>query len=58
MEDVAIITALNHSGSFGKNFVEFKGKSKNFIHQPRSVPIGKRCALTGHSFTQYGPSGW
>ena len=26
MEDLAVITALNHSGSFGTNFVKFKGK--------------------------------
>ena len=41
-EDLAVITALNHSGSFGKNFVKFKGK-KIVIHQPnlrRSV-LGK-----------------
>ena len=24
MEDLAVFTALNHSGSFGKNFVKFK----------------------------------
>ena len=29
MEDLAVITALYHSGSFGKNFVNFK---KNVIH--------------------------
>ena len=47
-----IITALNHLGSFGKNFVEFKGKNENVIHQPRSVHIEKNCALRGHSFSQ------
>ena len=26
MEDIAFITALNHSGSFGENFVMFKEK--------------------------------
>ena len=26
MEDLAVITALNHSGSFGKNFVKLKEK--------------------------------
>ena len=26
MEDLAVFTALNHSGSFGKNFVKFKNK--------------------------------
>ena len=24
MKDLAVFTALNHSGSFGKNFVKFK----------------------------------
>ena len=42
MEDLAVFTALNHSGSFGKNFVKFKKKNKNVIHQPRSVRIGKK----------------
>ena len=40
MEDLTIITALNHSGSFGKNFVKFKENDKNVIHQPRAVRIG------------------
>ena len=26
MEDLAVLTALNHSGSFGKNFVNFQKK--------------------------------
>ena len=26
MEDLAVFTALNHSGSFGKNFVKLKKK--------------------------------
>ena len=39
-------------------------KNKNVIHQPRSVCVGKNCALCleyqdlGHSFSQYGPPGW
>ena len=41
MEDLAVFTALNRSGSFGKNFVKFKKINKNVIHQPRSVRIGK-----------------
>ena len=45
MEDLAVITPLNHLGSFGKNFVKFKGKSKNVIHQPGLVCIRKNCAL-------------
>ena len=47
MKDLEVVTALNHSSSFGKDFVKFKGKNKNFIHQPRSVRIGKKCAR-GH----------
>ena len=37
MKDLEIVTAVNHSSSFGKDFIKFKGKNKNFIHQPRSV---------------------
>ena len=28
MEDLAVITALNHFGSFRKNFIKFKEKNK------------------------------
>ena len=45
MEDLAAITTLHHSGSFGKNFVKFMEKTKNVIYQPGSVRIGKNCAL-------------
>ena len=31
MEDLAVFTALNHSGSFGKNFVKLK---KNVCYLP------------------------
>ena len=34
MEDLAVFTALNHSGSFGKNFVKFQ-KNKYFIYRLR-----------------------
>lgn len=44
MKDLEVVTALNHSSSFGKDFVKFKGKNKNFIHQPRSVRMRKKCA--------------
>ena len=44
MEDLEIVTAVNHSSSFGKDFIKFKGKNKNIIHQPRSVRIEKKCA--------------
>ena len=43
MEDLAVITALTHYGSFGKHFVE--RRKKTVTHQPRSVRIGKNCAL-------------
>ena len=39
MEDFAVFTALNHSGSFGMNFVKFK----------------KHFQDLGHSFSSYGP---
>ena len=45
MEDLAVITGPNHSVSFRKNFVKFKRKNKNIIHHPRSVRIGKNCAV-------------
>ena len=44
MENLAVITALYHSGSFRNHLLGFK-KNKNVIHQPRSVRIGKNCAL-------------
>ena len=31
MEDIAFITALNHSGSFGENFVMFKEKKGKML---------------------------
>ena len=30
MKDLAVFTALNHSGSFGKNFVKLKKKKMLF----------------------------
>ena len=42
MEDLAAFTALNHLGSFGKNFVKFK-KNKNVIHRLRVGPYGENC---------------
>ena len=50
MGDLALITALNHSGFFGKNFVKFKGKKlKTALDGTQDL---------GHSFSQYGPPGW
>ena len=37
MEDLAALTALNHSGSFGKNFVKFQ-KNKYVIYRLRVGP--------------------
>ena len=46
MEDLALITALNHSVSFCKHFCKFpEKKNKNVIHQLRSVRIRKYSAL-------------
>ena len=39
MEDLAVFTALNHSGSFGKNFVKFK---KIYIYRLRVGPYGEK----------------
>ena len=40
-EDLAVNKTLNHSGSFGKNFVKFEEKDKNIIHQPKvSTALG------------------
>ena len=36
MEDLAVFTALNHSGSFGKNFGTFK--KKYVIYRQRVGP--------------------
>ena len=41
MEDLAVFTALNHSGSFGKNFVKFK-KNKYVIYRLRIGPYGEK----------------
>ena len=32
MEDLAVVTALNHSGSFRKNFLKLKKKKKIYIY--------------------------
>ena len=54
MEDPAVITALNHSGCFGRNLVQFKEKNKDVIHQSKSVRIGKNCACC----LEYRPRPW
>ena len=41
MEDLAVFTALNHSGSFGKNFVKFKN-NKCVIYRLRVGPYGEK----------------
>ena len=40
MEDLAVFTAINHSGSFGKNFVKFKN-NKYVIYRLRVGPYGE-----------------
>ena len=44
MEDFAVFTVLNHSGSFGMNFVKFK-KNKYVIYRLRSVLMVRNCDL-------------
>ena len=39
MEDLAVTTALNHSGSFGKNFVKFKEKKIKLLSWVPFSPI-------------------
>ena len=46
MEDLAVFTAINHSGSFVRNLVTYK-KKKNVIHEPRSVRTGKTVPRDG-----------
>ena len=41
MEDLAVFTALNHSGSFGKNLIKFKN-NKNVIYRLRVGPYGEK----------------
>ena len=41
MEDFAVFIALNHSGSFGMNFVKFK-KNKYVIYRLRVGPYGEK----------------
>ena len=43
MEDLAVFTALNHSGSFGKNIVKFK--KKMLFTGYGSVRMVKNCDL-------------
>ena len=50
MEDHAVITALNHSGSFGKNFVKFK-KNKYVIYRVRVGPYGEKLWPRSQFFT-------
>ena len=40
MKDLAVLTALNHSGSFGKNFVKFQ--KKYVIYRLRVGPYGEK----------------
>ena len=47
MEDLAVFTSINHSGSFGKNFVKFKN-NKYVIYRLRVGPYGQDL---GHSFS-------
>ena len=42
MKDLAVFTALTHSGSFGKNLVKFK-KNIYVIYRLRVGPYGENC---------------
>ena len=42
IEDLAVFTALNHSGSFGKNFVKFKKKNKKCYPSTYVGPYWKK----------------
>ena len=61
MEDLAVLTALNHSGSFGKNFVKFQ-KNKYVIYRMRvgrtvkNYDLGLENTARGrwHGFSPYG----
>ena len=50
MEDLAVFTAINHSGSFGKNFVKFKN-NKYVIYQLRVGPYGEKLRPWSQFFT-------
>ena len=60
MVDLAVITAWTHSGSIlWRISLGLRKKNKNVICHPKSVRIGKNCALClGYSFSQYGPPSW
>ena len=45
MEDLAVFTALNHLGSFGKNLVKFK-KNKYVIYRLRVSPYGEKLSTS------------
>ena len=63
MEDLAVFTALNHSGPFGENFVKLvkkKIEKKKYIYiyviyWLRVGPYGEKL-YRGHSFSSYGPT--
>ena len=45
MEDLAVFTALNHSGSFGKNLVKFQ-KNKHVIYRLWVGPYGEKLSTS------------
>ena len=64
MEDLALITALNHSSSFCEHLFKFRGKKTIKMLFTSSGPsvLGKTVPSVlstdpnlGHSFYQYGP---
>ena len=52
MEDLAVFTALNHSGSFGKNFVKFQ-KNKYVIYRLRVGPYTASGSIFKTSVTVF-----
>ena len=45
MEDLAVFTAISHSGSLGKNFVKFKN-NKYVIYRLRVGPYGEKLSTS------------
>ena len=55
MKDLAVFTALNHSGSFGKNFVKFKKKKKCYLPAKGRSVWWKTVTSVLKCFSPYGP---
>ena len=54
VEDLAVFTAVNHSGFLGKNFVKFQKKKIKFVKLkmlPSAHSLGQQFQDLGHSFS-------